>query len=132
MFLLFSLCFQLLVICITTNCLLYQPDTFNRKLGLNLPFKFIYGIAVLLLIFIDKMFSQYHIIIKTLIATIIIAFYECISGLISFYFNGYQTWDYSQTFYPLCRNYISIEISACWSVLIFFFFFLYDHFKIKS
>ena len=101
----------------------FRPDTFNLKLGLNLPFKLIYGIGVLLLIFIDRIFSQYHLLIKTLIATVIIALYECLAGLISLYFNGYPTWDYRQTFYPLCNNYISIEISAYWFILILIFFY---------
>ena len=100
----------------------YRPDTLNILFGFNLPLKFIYGIAALLLIVIDDQLSEYNLLIKTLIATLIITLYECLAGQISLYLNSYQTWNYSQTFYPLCNNYISIEISAYWFLLILIFF----------
>ena len=105
----------------------FQPDTFNRRLGLCLPLKIIYGFGVLLLILSNRLFSEYNLLLKTLIATAAIVAHECISGLISRYINGFATWDYSDTFVPMCKNYTSLEISAYWFISIFLlFYFLPD------
>lgn len=105
----------------------FNPDTLSIKLGITLPFKFIYGGAVLLLILIDRWLPQYNALIKSLIATLIITFYECILGQISLYVNGYHTWDYSQNFYPMCNNYNSLSISTGWFFLIFIFYALFHY-----
>lgn len=89
---------------------LLKPYSIDVKLPL-LP---LYGVGGLLIIFIDK--QNLSILTKIIIASLTINVLECIAGLLSYQFYGFQTWKYESM--TMCRGYISLYTGIWWMLLI--------------
>ena len=107
--------------------LLNKHDTnniFNNKIQI-LP---LYGFCVVILIFIYKNVSG-SLLSKILIASIVINLIECLSGLLSYKFYGFQTWNYGKKMFPFCHGYISLVTIIWWSFLISVFYLILEQLK---
>lgn len=102
-----------------TTCDTTVKSIFNKCL----PFLLIYGIAAIILAFLDYYLNNINIFGKIIIATIIITLMECIIGNISYLINNYKTWDYSNMLCS-CNGFISLEASLLWASMSFIFFIL--------
>jgi uncharacterized membrane protein len=108
---------------------LYEWLCFNKNVhdrvidklyGVKLPFLPLYGVAYLLIVFVDHL--NIRIPLKIIIATFIINFLECVAGLISHHFYGYHTWEYGRM--SACHGYISLYVGLFWTGLITIYYVL--------
>jgi uncharacterized membrane protein len=108
------------------------PDGITKKLfDFNLPILPIYGVAGVLLLFIHENFNSYSMLQKVIIASILLNFMECLFGLSSYEFYGYQTWKYESNTIPMCHGYISLLTWIWWTFFIYLFFKGMDIIKTK-
>jgi uncharacterized membrane protein len=92
----------------------YKTSSDLAYLGLNLPMLTIYGygaIIIALINYLDWMMWQ-----KILFAIIILNIFECMVGKISYAYNGYQTWNYSDECLSGCGGYVSVKASVVWTI----------------
>jgi uncharacterized membrane protein len=82
--------------------------------GYLLPFLPLYGFAGMILLWIDRL--SLTSLTKIISATLLVILLECLSGLVSLKWYGFETWQYNQM--TLCHNYISIPSSLLWLCLI--------------
>lgn len=85
-----------------------QPcDTILRKLtGTCPPFLTIYGLGVVILYVLSRLDVGYVSLFA--LSFIIINVFECLVGKLSYLVNGYETWDYPDTWFTLCDGYLSL------------------------
>ena len=80
----------------------------------------LYGwVAILLTYLMDKTQQDYTQVI--LLSIIGIPIIECLSGKLSFWSHGYQTWRYGENYIPMCDGYISIKSTLFFVLLAFLF-----------
>lgn len=103
-------------------------DTINRLLHINIPFLHVWSVGCLVLMMINEKYGTNNIFLLSIISGTVLAFFECVIGKISLKFNGYHTWNYEDGLFPMCDNYISIDVLGCWIFMSFMFFSLYQHF----
>jgi|LakMenE01Jun11ns_1017448.scaffolds.fasta_scaffold9164560_1 uncharacterized membrane protein len=108
-----------------------KPDGITKKLfNINLPILPIYGFGGIILLLIHDYFEGYPIFIKIIFATIILNIMECIAGLLSYKFYGYQTWNYNNKLIPICNGYISLGSAFVWMIATYSFFTIFDKIKL--
>ena len=96
-----------------------KPDGVTKKLtGISIPILPIYGIGGVMLLFIYDYLKNYTLFTKIIVAAISINIMECLSGLMSYEFYGYQTWKYNDNMIPTCYGYISLITMIWWVFLI--------------
>ena len=107
-------------------------DTLIKKISnINIPLFSIYGLAGIIIYFINDNFKNWSLIEKVLVATIILNVLECLSGKLSYWVNGYKTWDYTKLFsFTICDGYVSLETAIFWTLLITIIFIGFDWLKI--
>jgi len=99
------------------------PDGVTKKLfNCNLHILPIYGIGGIILLFIYENFKSYSMLQKVIIASILLNLMECLLGVSSYKFYGYQTWKYDSSILPMCYGYISLLTWIGWTFLIYVFF----------
>lgn len=99
-------------------------DTLNKFLGVKLPFIHIWGLGLVILMYLNNRFNgTMNVLLLSLITGISLSILECIVGNISLIFNGYKTWSYNDGILPFCKGYASLDVTICWIVasLIFFY-----------
>jgi uncharacterized membrane protein len=97
----------------------------EKLLGIKLPLLPIYGSIGIFLLYIHKTIE--NPVNRIWVSFVCISILECIFGLCSNKFYGYQTWSYNKKTIPLCKGYISIVTSFYWSILSGIFFMLLDY-----
>lgn len=117
---------------------LYEYMLFNRNIpfeatkklfGINLYLLPIYGVGGIILLFIYENIRQYGILVSVISAVLLLNSMECISGLLSYNFYHYKTWNYSETLIPFCYGYTSIVTAIWWGFLSYLFFVFMDFVK---
>lgn len=105
----------------------HHSDKITKKLfNINFPMLPIYGVGILILFFINYQLNNYSIAVKTLVAFLLLNSMECIAGILSYNFHGYQTWKYKADDYAYCGGYISFKTAIWWSLLSFIFFWILE------
>lgn len=99
-------------------------DSVMEFFNICAPLLTIYGLGMLLLIFLRYLLPDMNILLLTIIATMIITAFECGSGLLSLRYNGRKTWNYGNG--SFCNGYIHPQVSAVWFLIIFIFYTIYD------
>jgi uncharacterized membrane protein len=98
-----------------------SPDGLSLFLfNKDLPVRPLYGFGYLILLFINSYFDTYSITIKVILSTIALSVLECIGGICSYRYHGYQTWKYHSN---ICYGYVSVYVSLFWALLSFVFFY---------
>ena len=101
-----------------------KPDGITKTFfHIDLPILPIYGLGAIVLLYIHNNFKTSSLLYKIIVASIAINIIECVGGLCSYKFYGYQTWRYNS---DLCYGYISIPTAIFWSFLCFIFFLCAD------
>lgn len=105
-----------------------KPDGITKTLfHVDIKALPIYGVGAIILLFIYDNLKEYSLLHKVILAALFINIMECILGLCSYKFYGYQTWKYNS---ELCYGYISLPTAIFWTFCSFIFFILMD--KISS
>lgn len=111
----------------------HKSDDLTKKLfNINLPILQLYGLGGVVLLLIYENTGDYSMVLKLIIAAIILNSMECICGLISYNFFGYQLWKYGDNMIPMCSGYISLVAGLWWVFLSFVIFKLFDQFDLKN
>lgn len=101
-----------------------SPDGLSKAIfHTNIPFRPLYGFAGILLLCIYSNFTKDSLFTKVVMAAITINILECIAGLCSYKYHGYQTWHYNSN---LCYGYISLPTALFWTFMSFIFFVLLE------
>ena len=100
-----------------------EPDGITKKIfDVSLPILPIYGVGGIILLFIYEKMRDYSLIVKVITASIVINLMECVLGISSYKFYGYQTWKYDRTMIPMCYGYISLIAWIWWTFMIYIVF----------
>lgn len=111
---------------------LFELIVFNKRsydvishtlLNINVPLLPLYGISGVIVLLIDQL--PISLIIKIIIAAIIVNLLECLTGLLSYQFHGYQTWKYDN--YTVCHRYVSLYTGLCWTLLITIYYWVSNY-----
>ncbi len=97
-------------------------DTLITNAKLCIPFLNIYSTGAIILLLLKNKFNKKHIVELSIISGIILTLFECISGKLSLYINKKHTWNYKNRVFPLCDNFISIDVSVFWIICSFIFY----------
>lgn len=95
--------------------------------GVTIPLLPIYGISMLLLLLIYYLLYNYNLFIKVIVALVTINVFECVSGKLSYYYNGVKTWNYDDYFIPMCDGFISIETTIWYAGVILCLYIFLDY-----
>lgn len=97
---------------------LTHDRTIYKIFGIKLPFLIIYGFSAIVLLFIFDKTENNNIAVRILLASLVINFLECFSGLVSYHIHRCKTWNYPDVTIPLCKGYISVFTFIWWTILI--------------
>lgn len=100
-------------------------NNFTGKCLLSMSIFNLYGWGAVIVTYILK---QYNMPVWWLIlsSTILISMMECVGGKLSNYVNnGKKTWNYPDSYIPVCNGYVSLLSSAYFAVMICVFIYIY-------
>jgi uncharacterized membrane protein len=103
-------------------------DSFNKYIGICMPFLHIYSIGAVLLAYLANKLHKLNFIYFSIISGILITIMECIIGNISFVINKEKQWDYHSN---ICNGFISFDIFIYWIICSYIFRWIY-HFIEKK
>lgn len=96
-------------------------DGVSKKIGDNLgvsnvmlPILPLYGVAGVGITFINTL--NMSLLSRIIIASLFVNILECLMGLLSLQFYGYQTWHYQQL--STCHGYVSLYAGMWWTILV--------------
>jgi uncharacterized membrane protein len=103
-------------------------DSFNKYIGICIPFLHIYSLGGLLLVYLANKLHKLNYIYFSIISGICLTIMECIIGNLSLLKNKKKQWDYHSN---ICNGFIAFDIFIYWIICSYIFRWIY-HFIEKK
>lgn len=100
-------------------------DSVIKHFGGCLPMLLVYGVGGMIILYVKENFTDESLLSRVVFAVILLIILECIAGLASRAIFKKQTWNYSDHVMPMCENYISLNATLFWFVVVFVFYGLF-------
>lgn len=97
--------------------------------GKCLPILTSYGTSVIIISLINNKLSEYNLLSRTLLGTIIVTMAECFMGITSSTLYGNKSWDYSNLLGSSCYGFISLPTTIVWFGMILIFNYIEPNLK---